>query len=127
MIEKIDIAAPQKSYKVTPKLEKYIMKKIGKLGKHMKRANRLEARAEVKLKENSTKGPKKCTCEVILYTPDFKLTAEESTINMHAAVDIVEAKLQKQLRRHKEKHSVSSDKRKNNGARRAFGKLFKRR
>jgi len=127
MIEKIDITAPQKSYNVTPELEKYIMKKVGKLDRHMKRSNRLEARAEVKLKENSKKGANKCTCEVILHTPDFKLTAEESTLNMHAAVDIVEAKLQKQLKRHKEKHSIGNDKRKNNGARRAFGKLFKRR
>jgi len=127
MINKIDIAAPQKTYEVTEDLEKYIVKKIGRLDRHMKRKNRDEARAAVKLKESTGKGGKKCSVEVILTTPEFKLTAEESTVNMHAAVDIVESKLQKQLKRHKEKHSVSKDKRKNNGARRAFGKLFKKR
>jgi putative sigma-54 modulation protein len=112
---------------VSDDLKNYIEKKIGKLDKYMKRANREGARAEVKVKESTGKGGKKCTVEVILYTPDYKLTAVESTINMHAAVDIVEAKLQKQIRRHKEKNSVANDKRKNNGARRAFGKLFKKR
>jgi putative sigma-54 modulation protein len=126
MITKIDIAAPQKSYTVTAELEKYIAKKVGKLDKHMKRQNREGARAEVKLKESTGKGGKKCSCEVILHTPDFKLTAEESTVNMFAAVDIVENKLQKQLKRYKEKHSQSHDKHKNSGARRAFGKFFRK-
>ena len=127
MITNINNTASQKTYTVSDDLEKYILKKIGKLDRHMKRKNREDARADVKLKESTGKGGKKCTVEVILHTPDYKLTAIESTINMHAAVDIVEAKLQKQLRRYKEKHSESSDKRKNNGARRAFGKLFKKR
>ncbi len=127
MITNIDISAPQKSYKITPELERYVQKKIGKLDRHMKRENRREARAEVKLKESTGKGGKKCSAEVILHTPDYKLTAVESTVNMHAAVDIVETKLQNQLKKHKEKHSQSRDKRKNNGARRALGRIFKRR
>ena len=127
MISNIQISAPQKTYTPSEDLEKYILKKIGKLDKYMKRANRAEARAEVKLKESTGKGAKKCTVEVLLHTPEYKLTAVETTVNMHAAVDIVEAKLQKQVRRYKSKNSVSNDKRKNNGARRAFGKLFKKR
>ena len=126
MIGKINIAAPQKTYEVSDDLEKYIVKKIGRLDRHMKRANREGARADVKVKESTGKGGKRCTVEVILTTPDFKLTATESTVNMHAAVDIVEAKLQKQLKRHKEKHSISNDKHKNNRARSAFGRLFKK-
>ena len=126
MITNISIAAPQKTYTITPELEKYIQKKIGKLGRRMSRKNNAEARADVKLRESTGKGGKKCTAEVILHTPSYTLTAVESTVNMHAAIDIVEAKLQKQIRRHKEKNSVSRDKHKNNSARRAFGKLFKR-
>jgi len=127
MINNISIAAPQKTYTVSEDLEKYIIKKIGKLDRYMKRQKREDARAEVKVKESTGKGGKKCSVEVIVYTADYKLTAIESTVNMHAAVDIVESKLQKQIRRFKEKNSVSRDKRKNNGARRAFGKIFKRR
>ncbi|MFT4532250.1 MAG: putative sigma-54 modulation protein [Candidatus Saccharimonadales bacterium] len=125
MINHIDIAASQKSYKIDAELAKYIQKKIGRLDRHMKRSNRDAARADVKLKESTGKGGKKCTCEVILHVPDKKLTASESTVNMYAAVDIVEAKLQNQLKRHKEKHSISHDKHKNSRARRVLGKFFK--
>jgi putative sigma-54 modulation protein len=126
MIKHIDIAAAQKTYKVDADLAKYINKKIGRLDRHMKRSNRDSARADVKLKESTGKGGKKCTCEVILHIPDKKLTASESTINMYAAVDIVEAKLQNQLKRHKEKHSTSKDKHKNSRARRALGRILNR-
>ena len=124
MIENISIAAPQKTYKVTPDLEKYINKKIGKLDRHMKKRNKDGARADVKLKESTGKGGKKYTCEVILHTPDYKLAATEATINMFAAVDIVETKLQKQLQKEKDTHSKSNDRRKNSRARKAFGKIF---
>lgn len=126
MIKHIDISASQKDYVVDKDLAKYIKKKIGRLDKHMKRVNREPARADVKLKESTGKGGKKCTCEVIVHIPGFRLTAVESTVNMFAAVDIVEAKLQNQLKRHKEKHSYSRDKHKNSRARRAIGKIFTR-
>jgi putative sigma-54 modulation protein len=126
MIKHIDISAAQKDYKIDPELAKYIEKKIGKLDKHLKRKNRSEARADVKLKESTGKGGKKCTAEVILHIPGTKLTASESTMNMFAAVDIVENKLQNQLKRHKEKNSPSKDKHKNGRARQAFGKIFSR-
>lgn len=128
MIKHIDVSASQKTYVITEDLVKYIQKKIGKLDKHMMRKNREAARADVKLRESTGKGGKKCTCEVILHIPGsgIKLTASETTINMFAAVDIVENKLQNQLKRYKEKHSKSDDKHKNRRARKAFGKLFSR-
>lgn len=126
MIKHIDITAAQKDYKIDPELAKYIQKKIGKLDKHMKRQNRAVARADVKLKENTSKGGKKCTAEVILHIPGEKLVATESTMNMYAAVDIVETKLQNQLKRYKEKNNPAKDKHKNSRARSAFGKIFSR-
>lgn len=126
MISKIDIAAPQKDYTVDAELEKYIQKKIGRLDKHMKRKNRGVARADVKLKESTGKGGKKCTAEVILHLPGAKLTATESTVNMFAAIDIVEAKLQNQLKKHKEKSNDNNDKRRNSRARRALDRFFSR-
>lgn len=126
MIKHIDIVAAQKSYTIDPELAKYIQKKIGKLDRHMKRKNREVARADVKLKENTGKGGKKCTAEVILHTPGVKLTATESTINMYAAIDIVEQKLQNQLKKHKEKHSVAKEKHKKSRSRVALGKIFSR-
>ena len=126
MINHIDIAAAQKDYKVDNELEKYIQKKIGKLDRYMKRKNRDGARADVKLKESSSgKNGKKCTAEVILHTADYKLTASESTMNMYAAIDIIETKLQNQMKRHKEKHNSAKEKHSKSAARRALGKLFK--
>jgi putative sigma-54 modulation protein len=109
---------------VTKELERYINKKIGKLDRHLKRSQRPEVRADVKLSEVvSKKAGKKCTCEVILHIPGARLTASESTINMFAAIDIVEAKLQNQLKKYKEKHSQSDDKHKNTKARRLLGRF----
>lgn len=122
MIENIAITGSKVD--VTNELEKYITKKIGKLDKHLKRSLRDGIRADVKLQEAmSKKNGKRCTCEVILHIPGAKLTATESTMNMFAAVDIVETKLQNQLKKHKEKHSLSDDKHKNSHARRLLGRL----
>jgi putative sigma-54 modulation protein len=108
---------------LTKDLEKYIQKKIGKLDRRVKRYQRDEVRADVKLHEAMSKSGKKCTCEVILHIPGARLTAVETTMNMFAAVDIVEAKLKNQLKKHKEKHSQSHDKHKNSRARRLLGKI----
>ncbi len=61
-----------------------------------------------------------------MHVPGARITAVESTINMFAAVDIVETKLKNQLKKHKEKHSVSDDKHKNSAARRLLGKLTRK-
>ena len=126
MISHINITAAAKDYVVDADLEKYIQKKIGKLDRHMKRKNRETARADVKLKESKGKGGKKCTAEVFLHTPDFTLNASESTVNMHAAIDIIETKLQNQLKRHKEKHNQAKEKHSKSKARQAIGKFFSR-
>lgn len=125
MIKHIDISAAQKTYVIDADLNKYIQKKIGKLDRHLKKASRTEARADVKLRENSGKDGKKCSCEVILHIPGTKLTAAESTVNMYAAVDIVEQKLQNQLKKAKEKQSVNTNKQKSR-ARKSLSSIFSR-
>lgn len=89
---------------ISDDLEKYIIKKIGKLDQYMSRHARQSAHAEVKLKEAKVKAKKACTCEVILHLPHDLITTKETTGNMFAAVDIVEAKLKNQLKKYKEKH-----------------------
>ena len=42
--------------------------------------------------------------EVLLHIPEKTVTAKDSTMNVLAATDIVEAKLSAQLRRYKEGH-----------------------
>ncbi len=122
-----NIAIANNGEEISDELEQYINKKIGKLDRHLKRSQRGSVRADVKLRESTSKKTgKKCSCEVILHIPGAKLTAKESTMNMFAAVDIVEAKLQNQLKKYKDKHSQSRDKHKNSKARKALGKFLSR-
>ncbi|AHB42424.1 hypothetical protein RAAC3_TM7C00001G0578 [Candidatus Saccharibacteria bacterium RAAC3_TM7_1] len=90
----LDIDAPTK---------KYVLKKIGRLDRFLPRHARKSVSAEVILKEVNREHGNKYEAEVILIVPDKQLTAKDSTMNMLAAVDIVEAKLASQLRKYKDK------------------------
>lgn len=103
MIEKLEISGVHT--KVTPELHKYVTKKIGKLDRFIPKHARESAHAEVTLKEVKAKNKKECICEVVLFLPHDKLMTKEATLNMFAAVDIVEAKLKNQLKKYKETHS----------------------
>lgn len=103
MIGKLEISGVHAE--VDEKLYKYVVKKIGKLDTYMSRHARESAHAEVKLKDAKAKDKKHYTCEVILHLPHEVLTVKESTMNMYAAIDIVEAKLKNQLKRYKDTHS----------------------
>lgn len=103
MIKNIEIAGIH--YEATAKMKKYVISKIGRLDRFMPRNARRSVRAEVKLTEVPGKKNDKYTAEVVLHMPSSaQLTASESTLNMYAAIDIVEAKLKNQLRKHKDKH-----------------------
>lgn len=103
MIQKLEINGVHTV--LTDDLKKYITKKIGKLDRYMPRHARESAHAEVFVKEIMIKKKKECVCEVVLKLPGSTLAVKESTINMFAAVDIVEAKLRNQLKKYKETHS----------------------
>lgn len=105
MIQKLEISGIHIS--IDDDLHKYVTKKIGKLDQYMSRHVRTSAHAEVKLKQSQVKARKQATCEVILYLPHGTLTTKETTVNMFAAVDIVEQKLKNQIRKYKETHTKS--------------------
>ena len=86
-------------------LEKYAITKVSKLDRYMPRDARRSVRADVKLSQDMSNKKNKNTCEVILHLPGGEHTAKESTVNMYAAIDIVETKLRNQLRKYKEKHA----------------------
>lgn len=102
MIQKIEINGIHAA--VDEDLEKYVTKKIGHLDKYLSKHAKVSAHAEVKLKESKAKDKKQCQCEVILHLPKDTLMVKESTINMYAAVDIVEAKLKNQMKKYKDMH-----------------------
>lgn len=103
MISKFEITAVH--FSLDDKLRKYATNKIAKLDKYISRHARASAHAEVRLKEQKAKDKKRCICEVVLHLPKDTITIEEATVNMYAAIDIVEEKLKNQLKRYKETHS----------------------
>lgn len=102
MIQKIEINGVHAE--VSESLKKYVLKKIGGLDKYMSKHTRQSAHAEVKIKESNAKNNRQHTCEVILYLPHETVVTHEATMNIYAAVDIVEAKLRNQLKKYKETH-----------------------
>lgn len=104
MIQKLDINGVHTV--VTDDLKKYITRKIGKLDRYIPRKARESVHVEVFLKERVIKAKKECECEVILKLPGRTIATKEATVNMFAAVDIVEAKLRNQLKKYKDANSV---------------------
>ena len=104
MIQKLEIDGVH--YEINDELYKYVVKKIGRLDQYMSHHVRESAHAEVKLKESKVKTRTQSTCEVILHLPHDVLMTKETTLNMYAAVDILEAKLKNQLKHYKGKHSI---------------------
>lgn len=101
MITHIDITGVG-SYNPDARTKKYVMKKIGALDRLAPRHARKSMRADVKLAEVNRKSGNKYEVEVLLSVPDKKLTAKDTTMNILAATDIVEAKLAAQLRKYKD-------------------------
>lgn len=104
MIKKLEISGVHMA--VGDDLRKYVVKKLGSLDKYIPRHARMSVHAEIKLKESRVKASEQRTCEIIVYLPQETITISESTVNVFAAVDIVEEKLKNQLRKYKEKHAV---------------------
>lgn len=102
MIKRIDITGIHMD--IDENIEKYVTKRIGRLDRFIPKDNRNNLHAEVKLKEIKSKNKNERVCITILHVPQEIFTAEEATINIYAAVDIVEAKLAQQLRKYKTLH-----------------------
>lgn len=82
--------------------KKYVQKKVGSLDRLVPRHARKSMHAEVKLAEINQSHGNKYEVEVVLHVPDRVLTAKDSTMNILAATDIVEAKIANQLRKYKQ-------------------------
>lgn len=81
--------------------KKYVIRKIGRLDRYIPRHARKTASAEVVLRFVDRAHGNKYEAEAIIHIPGKTLTAKDSTVNMLAAVDIIEAKLAAQLHKYK--------------------------
>lgn len=104
MLRKIVIAGVHAT--ADKNLQKYVQKKIGRLDRYVPRNARGSAHADVKLKEGNARDGNHCCAEVIMHLPHETVTISEKTVNMYAAVDIVEAKLRIALKKYKETHGT---------------------
>ena len=80
--------------------KRYVRKKIGSLDRYLSRHTRKSATVDIKLKEVNRAHGNKYECDVIVHLPEHTITAKDSTLNMLAAVDIVEEKLRAQLKKY---------------------------
>lgn len=111
------------AYEVDEPTKKYVIRKIGRLDRYLPRHARKSASAEVKLWQVNRDFGNKYEAEIILNIPNKTLTAKDSTGNILAAVDIVEAKIKAQLREYKETNIAHIG---NRGVMSRFKRSFKR-
>ena len=99
MIELINISGVRLD--IDESTRKYVARKISRLDRHIPRNLREFASAEVILKEVNRVHGNKYEADVTIKLPGKTLVAKDSTVNILAAIDIVEANLVSQLQRYK--------------------------
>lgn len=82
---------------VTPALREYVEKKVGKLEKYFDTTPTSAVNVKMAIENN------RHIIEVTIPMPRLLLRAEESHIDMYAAIDLVVEKLERQIRKHKTK------------------------
>lgn len=100
MISQIEITGKNK-YEIDKNTRKYVEKHIGKLDKYLPRHAKKSVSAKVTIEEINGKNDNKYEVEVLVDVPGKVLVAKDQSSNVLAAVDIVEAKLEGQIRRYK--------------------------
>lgn len=93
------------NFELSGKITDYVNDKIGALDRYLPRKAR-QATGTVTLSiDPSGREDNQCVCEAIIKLPGATLQSKEATINMYAAIDIVEAKIKAQVLKYKDKHS----------------------
>lgn len=82
---------------ITPALRDYVEKKVGKLEKYFDTTPTSDVNVKMAVQNN------KHIIEVTIPMPQLLLRAEETHIDMYAAIDLVVEKLERQIRKHKTK------------------------
>jgi ribosomal subunit interface protein len=94
-----------RNFEADDKLRAYVTAKIGEIEKYLPRRVRQSATAKVRFEDDASgREDNRFVCEVVLTLPGDILISKEGTINMYAAIDIVEAKLKAQVRTYKDKN-----------------------
>lgn len=103
MLQKFEISGVHTT--VDDSLRKYVTKKIGRLDRYLPRHHRDSVHAIVELKETKQGAKQRYTCAATMHLSHGTINVAETTVNIYAAVDIVEAKLKQLICKYKEQHS----------------------
>ncbi len=103
MIQTLDLSG--KNYELTDNVKEYVAKKLGRLDRFLPRNARKTVKLDVVLKEVNRANGNKYECDATMTLPGKMLHATDSTMNIMAAIDIVEQKLSGQLRRYKDERT----------------------
>jgi putative sigma-54 modulation protein len=96
-----------RNFEVDEKLREYIEDKLGGLDKYLPRQVRGTALCNViVIDDPNGREDNRFVCEAILSVGGDQMVSREGTVNIYAAVDIVEAKMKSQLLKYKEKHML---------------------
>ncbi len=118
----ITLHVTSKNYQLSEKILDYIDRKLGRLDRYLPR-NEGEIQGRVILEvDPSGREDNKFVCEAKIELPGPNAEAREATLNMYAAIDIVEAKLKVQIRKYKDRHAPSRVRRSKDRIRRLLGR-----
>jgi len=109
MLQKFELSATH--LELDERLKKYLTKKLANIDKYLSKHVRPSAHMEVRLKEHKSSGQKLSVCDITFHLPHDTIKIRESTQNIFASVDIVEAKLKQQVKHYKELHTDSKRRR----------------
>ncbi|HSX14383.1 MAG TPA: ribosome-associated translation inhibitor RaiA [Candidatus Saccharimonadales bacterium] len=118
----IKLHITSKNYDLGDDVVAYVERKIGRLDRYLPRNSRdLSGQVILEL-DPSGREDNKFVCEAIIELPGPNAHAKEATLNIYAAIDIVEAKLKVQIRKYKDKHSGSRLRRSKDNLQRLFNR-----
>jgi ribosomal subunit interface protein len=96
-----------RNFEIDSKMRDYVEDKIGGLEKYLPRKVRETASCMVILEDDPNgREDNRYVCEAVMTVEGATLVSKEGTVNIYAAVDIVEAKLKAQLATYKAKYAL---------------------
>ena len=99
-MKNIQIVIKGNNIKLTPALKDYVQEKIGRLSKYFVAVRTVEV--ELTYQDNKS-ADRTHKVEVTLNANGTLFRCEEATVNMYASIDIAAEKLERQLRRFKQR------------------------
>lgn len=90
------------AYEVDDATRKYVTKRLAYLYRYLPKHARKSVSAKVRLEQVNHDHGNKYEVEINLNVPNKTITAKDSTLNIIAAIDIVEAKILSQLKEYKQ-------------------------